>query len=197
MTQPAMQHLTADELDALVGGLSSPRALSHVATCPLCDEMVALDRRVVALLGGLPAIEPAAGFADRVMARVTIADGVIKVVTAPTRTPREVAAKRRILGLSLVGGTAVAAGFAWAVTHPASATGWSGAAVGGVGESLWLSVQALAANTAEQPWFGTVREALTTPLRALPYVVGGAGLYAIGLTGLSRLLAEPATDAGW
>ena len=34
-------------------------------------------------------------------------------------------------------------------------------------------------------------------LRALPYVVGGAGLYAIGLTGLSRLLAEPATDAGW
>ena len=61
-------------------------------------------------------------------------------------------------------------------------------------QGCWMQ---LAANTAERPWFGSVRDAVTTPLRALPYVVGGAGLYAIGLTGLSRLLAEPATDAGW
>ncbi len=194
MTQPTTEHLSADELDALIGGVALPRALSHTATCPPCHEMVVLDRQLVALLGAMQPIAPSESFPDRVMARVVVRPA--GVLAPATRSPREVAARRRILGLSLAGSGAIAAGFAWAATDPAAALGWSGAAMGGVAR-LWLSLQAVVANTAEQPWFGAVRDTLATPMRALPFLVGGAGLYAITLAGLGRLLAEPANDARW
>lgn len=193
MTDTASQHLTADELDALIGGKATPRALSHTATCPLCHEMVVLDRQVVALLGALSPIEPMTGFEDRVMARVAIRAPSLVVM----RSPREIAARRRVVGLGLVGSGAVAAGFAWAAADPIAAHGFSGAAVGGMADSLWLSVQALVANTAEQPWFNTVRDSIASPVRALPILAAAAGAYAIALAGLGRLLAEPAADAGW
>ena len=195
MTQPTTEHLSADELDALIGGVALARALSHTATCPPCREMLVLDRQLVALLGAMPPIEPMAGFPDRVMARVVMKP--MAVLAPAQRSPREVAARRRVLGFSVLGSSAIAAGFAWAVTDPTAAHGWSGAAMGGVTSSLWLSLQAVVANTAEQPWFGAVRSALATPMRALPFLVGGAGLYAITLAGLGRLVAEPATDANW
>ena len=50
---------------------------------------------------------------------------------------------------------------------------------------------------AEQPWFNSARDLVATPARALPLVAGIAGVYAAALIGLRRLLAEPATDAGW
>ena len=55
----------------------------------------------------------------------------------------------------------------------------------------------MAANAVEQPWFGAVRDTLTTPSRALPVAAAVAGVYAAALLGFRRLLAEPATDAGW
>ena len=60
-----------------------------------------------------------------------------------------------------------------------------------------VSLQALAANAAEQPWFDGARDLFATPARALPLAAGVAGVYAAALLGLRRLLAEPATDAGW
>jgi hypothetical protein len=195
MTDTSTQHLTADELDALIGGIGAPRALSHTATCAVCRELVILDRQVVALLGSLPAIDAPAGFEDRVMARITI--GAQAPALAPIRSPREVAARRRVLGLTMAGSSAVAAGFVWAAADPSAAHGWSGAALSGLADSLWLSVQTVVANTAEQPWFGAVRDTVATPVRALPYLLGAAGAYALALAGLGRLLAEPATDAGW
>ncbi len=169
--------------------------MSHTATCILCRELVILDRQLVALLGELPPVDVPSGFEDRVMARVTI--GAPTPVLAPVRSPREVAARRRVLGLTMAGSSAVAAGFVWAAADPTAAHGWSGVALSGLVDSLWLSVQTVVANTAEQPWFGAVRDTVATPVRALPYLLGAAGAYALALAGLGRLLAEPAADAGW
>lgn len=195
MTQASTTHLTADELDALLAGIGTTRAESHTATCRLCHEMVRLDRQVVAALGALPPVTLPirSDFEDRVMARVDLRSAPV----VATVTPRAVAARRRFLGLTLAGGAAVAAGFAWAAVDPDRANGLSGAALGGMADSLWLSLQTMVANTAEQPWFTTVRNALATPAQALPFVIVGAGAYAAALAGLGRLLAEPATDAGW
>ncbi len=197
MTQASTTHLTADELDALLQGIATMRAQSHTATCRLCAEMVRLDRQVIAALGAFPPVTlPMRGdFEDRVMARVDLRSA--PVVQPVATTPRAVAARRRFLGLTLTAGTAVAAGFAWAALDPDRANGLSGAALGGMADTLWLSLQTMVANTAEQPWFTAVRGALSTPAQALPFVIVGAGAYAAALAGLGRLLAEPATDAGW
>jgi hypothetical protein len=66
-----------------------------------------------------------------------------------------------------------------------------------VSQSLWLSLQALSANAAEQPWFVPVRDTLATPARAVPALIGVAGVYLALLLGLRRLLTRPATDAGF
>lgn len=197
MTQASTTHLSADELDALLEGIGSMQAQSHTATCRLCAEMVRLDRQVIAALGSLPrvTVPMRSDFEDRVMARVDLR--AAPMTPPAVVTPRAVAARRRFLGLTLAGGTAVAAGFAWAALDPDRANGLSGAALGGVADSLWLSLQTMVANTAEQPWFTAVRDTFVTPSRALPFVIVGAGAYAAALTGLGRLLAEPATDAGW
>jgi hypothetical protein len=197
MTQDLTTHLSADELDALLEGTGTARSLFHGETCALCREMVRLDRQVIAALGSFPpiALPMRSDFEDQVMARIDLR--AAPVALAESVTPRAVAARRRFIGLVLAGGTAVAAGFAWAALDPAAANGLSGAALGGVGDSLWLSLQTMVANTAEQPWFAVARDTLASPARALPFVVAGAGLYAAALAGLGRLLAEPATDAGW
>ena len=195
MSDPSVIHLTADELDALLVGADSPRAMSHLATCPSCHAMRELDAQLVTALGTLPSWEPAAGFPDRVMARVSIRPKLIELPHA--RSPRERSAHWRVVVASVAGGGALAAALAWAVAHPSAALGWSAPTVADAGQSLWITWQAIAANTAEQPWFSGARDALATPARAFPVLVGALGAYAVALVGLRRLLTEPATDAGW
>jgi len=195
MNDPIQPHLTADELDALLVGTGSTRAMSHLATCPSCFALRELDARLVSGLESLPMWEPAAGFPDRVMAQVSIRPAA--TAASNLLTVRERSARRRGLVASVVGGGALAAGFAWAVAHPTTALGWTAPTLAGAGETLWVTLQAVAANAAEQPWFGSVRDALATPTRAFPVLVGVLGSYALALVGLRRLLAEPATDAGW
>lgn len=194
MSDASLNHLTADELDALLVGAESPRAMSHLATCPSCVAMRELDVRLVTVLGGLPTWEPSADFPERVMARVQIRP----VLAALPRvvTPRERSARRRVVVASVATGGALAAALVWAAANPAIALGWTAPTVADAGQSLWITLQTIAANTAEQPWFGGVRDALATPTRAFPVLVGGLGAYALALVGLRRLLTEPATDAG-
>ena len=188
-------HLTADELDGLLDGNTVDRALSHLGTCILCRTMVELDQRVVVALRALPAFDPPTGFADRVMHRVAIRRPLVEAIVVAS--PRERAARRRVAIAALVASGTVAAGFAWAAANPTEAFNWSSPALQGVGQTLWASIQAVAANAAEQPWFGGVRDTLASPARALPAVAIVASLYAAALIGLRRLLAEPAADAGW
>jgi hypothetical protein len=192
MSDPSPNHLTEDELDALLLGAGSPRAMSHLATCTSCAAMRALDTRLVTALGTLPMWEPAAGFSNRVMARVSI-HPVVVAQPLPL-TARERSARRRVVVASLAAGSALAAGFVWAVAHPAAAAfGWSTPALADAGQSLWVTLQSVA----EQPWLNSIRGTLTTPARAFPVLVGALGAYALALVGLSRLLTEPATDARW
>lgn len=195
MSHSPVEHLSADELDALMIGATPARAMSHLATCPECQTMRELDARLVAALSALPTYEPSTVFGDRVMAKVSLLPAT--TVVARPRTAREQSARRRVfVGAALTTG-AVAAGFAWAIAHPGAALGFANPALADAGQGIWDTVQTIAANAVEQPWFGTVRETLATPSRAFPLLVGLAGAYALALTGLRRLLAEPATDAGW
>jgi hypothetical protein len=157
--------------------------------------MVALDRRVVAALSALPFLEPAPGFEDRVMAGVTRMRPIGEA--AVQWTPRELAARRRVIGTTLVAGGAVAAGFAWAAGHPTDALGWAGPAIQEAGNGLWPSIQSWAVHASEQPWFGTLRDALAAPARTLPMLGLAALAYAAVLTGLRRVMTEPAAHASW
>ncbi len=191
----ALDHLTADELDALHTGGASERATSHLATCTDCRSMFALDTALVAGLRTLPTWEPSAGFIERVMTELDLAAPVAQVA-APS-TDRAIAARKRVLIGGLVTTGIVAGGFAWAAANPGAALGFAVPALQDVGQTLWLSLQALTANTVEQPWFGAVRDTLASPGRALPLLAAAAGAYTVVLLGLRRLLTRPATDAGW
>ena len=195
MSTHEMHHLTADELDAILDGAGSPRAITHVTDCTMCYTLVQLDQQVVGALAGLPALDPPAGFDSRVMARVTVRAPVVHggvVITARARD-----ARRRVAVGALVVGSAVAGGFAWAAANPADALAWANPALSGIGQTAWTSLQAIAANATEQPWFNSARDLVTTPARALPIVAAVAGVYAAALVGLRRLLVEPAANAGW
>lgn len=194
MNDELLDHLTADELDGLADGSASPRAMSHVATCATCAELLEQDTRLIAMLGRLPSWEPRAEFSDRVMAQVQLRPAVADLPWI--RSDRERRARRRVAVASVAVGGAFAAGLAWAAAHPAAALGWSAPTVADAGQSLWVTLQTVAANAAEQPWFGGLRDALATPTRAFPVLVGMLGAYAVALTGFRRLLTEPATDAG-
>ncbi len=191
MSTPEPHHLTADELDAILDGTAIERASVHVADCTVCRTMVDLDRRVVDALALLPMVDPAPGFAPRVMSRISIHPAPIEV------TVRARSARRRVAAGSVVVGVAVAGGFAWAASHPAQALAWAEPALQGIGQTLWTSLQAAAANMVEQPWFDGTRDLLAAPARAIPVIGAAAALYAAALIGLRRLLAEPVADARW
>lgn len=190
------QHLTTDQLDAFLTENRAPEAVSHLATCAACTEMVARDARVVAMLAALPYFDAAPGFAERVLGGVTARAAA--VAPAPVfSTPRAAAARKRALGALVLAGGGITAGLIWASANPADALSWSAPALRDTGHALWVSLQTVVANATEQTWFSSVRDAMATPTRALLFVGIAAGAYAVALLGLRRLMTEPATDAGW
>lgn len=198
MTASPLTHLTADELDALHEGQRLLRATSHLETCPDCRALLASDASLIAALGALPTWDPSPEFLTKVMSRIE--RPVLRPVTAAVPgvpTPRERSARRRVVVASLLTSGLVTAGFAWAFIDPDQAIGLVQPLFQQLTGTLWTSVQAFSANTVEQPWFTTFRDALATPTRAVPVLAGAAGLYAVALLGLRRLLTRPAADAGW
>lgn len=191
MNAPEPHHLTADELDAILDGTNIDRASTHVAECTICRTLVDLDRQVVDALALISPVDPAPGFAPRVMARVSIHAPPVEV------TVRAQSAKRRVAVGAVLVGAAVTGGFAWAASHPSQALAWADPALQGIGQTLWTSLQAAAANMVEQPWFDGTRDLLAAPTRAIPIIGAAAALYAAALVGLRRLLAEPVPDARW
>jgi hypothetical protein len=193
----AQHHLTADELDALHEGGELPRAASHFATCDDCREMVDLDIRLLAMLTALPQFDPSPDFIPRVMAELQPGFARQLAPVIGTETLRARSARRRVLIGGAVTGGLVTAGFVWAFANPTAASEFALPAVQEVGNSLWVSLQGLAANAIEQPWFSGVRDAVASPIRAVPLLVAAAAAYTVALLGLRRLLTRPATDAAW
>jgi hypothetical protein len=197
MSTQTPQHLTADELDALLGGAAPERATSHIATCSTCLTMVMLDQQVVAALGTLPTLEPAPGFGDRVMARVAVHQRPLDAAPSVAATPRAVAARRRAMVAGAVAGGAQVAGFAWLAAHPAELLRVAGPVLRDNANSLWLSVQQAASNVTTRPWYGSARNLLATPARAFPVIGAIAAAYALALSGLRRVMTEPVPHARW
>lgn len=197
MTPDILAHLSADELDALHDGTSMLRATSHIVTCPQCAELLESDRRVLALLATLPTWDASPQLASRVIAGLRPSPELVPTTTPLPAPDRTIAARRRVVVGGIFTGGLVAAGFAWAAFNPVAAQGFAGPLVQEITQTLWLSVQAIMANTVEQPWFGTVRDALASPARAVPLLaVAGLG-YAVVLAGFRKLLSRSATHVSW
>jgi hypothetical protein len=197
MTASPLTHLTADELDALHEGQRLLRATSHLETCADCRALLASDTALIAALEALPTWDPSSEFLTKVMSQIERPVLRPTVAAAGVPTPRERSARRRVVVASLLTSGLVTAGFAWAFVDPDTAIGLVQPAFQQITGSLWTSLQAMSANTVEQPWFTMFRDALATPTRAVPVLVAAAGLYAVALLGLRRLLTRPAADAGW
>jgi hypothetical protein len=192
-------HLTADELDALHAQRCPESIASHLATCADCASLVERDRQLISALAALPQFTVPVGFSDRVMAQMAIAPalGAVAAADGVVATPRARAARRRAVGAAILATGAVGAACVWAGGHSTEALRWSAPAVQDAGHSLWLSLQTVVVNATGQPWFSSLRDTLATPVRALAVLAGVAGVYALGLLGLRRLLTEPATHASW
>jgi hypothetical protein len=187
-------HLTTDELDTFLEDHPTARATSHIATCAECRAMVALDREVVLHLGALPEHVPSYGFADGVMARVTVGRAVSAPVAVPG-TSRAAAARRRVVVAGGLTGAAVAGAFGWAILNPADALGFASPALQQGGHALWAGMQVGLSSAVDQPILAWVAEMVAAPMRTIPVLVAAAGVYAAALTGMRHLLTEPAPHA--
>jgi hypothetical protein len=72
MTPQPAQHLTSEEIELWAQGLLGAARAMHLADCSLCLAEAERERKLVLTLAQLPRFAPAAGFTDRVMARVRI-----------------------------------------------------------------------------------------------------------------------------
>jgi len=110
MTQAPGPHLSPDDVENWLSGTLDAERTRHLDLCPECFDRAQVEREIVELLSALPVVAPSAGFADRVMASVTIADpfalrslGTLRQRIFATRRSIAIAA---ILALIVVGSMA-------------------------------------------------------------------------------------------
>lgn len=156
-------HLDDERAQLLVEGLLPAAALAeagaHLAGCPACRDLVASYRALAEALGGLPSVEPPAGFTAGVLIRI--------------ESRERAAAWERRLALAILGAaTAAAATFlaaggqgSWAPTL----SGWSSALA-----------QATTALRIGADVAGPVLGALRVPIAALCAALGLPLLLALG-----------------
>lgn len=182
-------HLSADDLDAFLTDSASPEALQHVAFCDDCRATVHADRALIAALHGLPTLMPREGFADRVMARVSLAMPAPLVVPLPW--PRRLLKDRRAMATAAATLVAMGASAAWSAANRELLDGWIQFVSTQGTEWLWGSLQAAAAALAEQPWYAPVRDLLLSPVRTAAVTATGLMAWAGGIFALRRLVALP------
>ena len=193
MTPVPGSHLTPDDFDAWLASALAPAAQEHLARCPACKERAEMEREIVAMLGALPRLGPAPGFADRVMARVA--------VPLPAPVPSLERIRHRIFGsrraaafaasllVLLVG--SMAGSVAWTMAHQETLGAISQWLALQAGQAAWLGVRGLASTFIEQPWFTALRELAAHPGRLGLAAAVAMGVYLVGLLALRRLLALP------
>ncbi len=135
------RHLTADELELATAnfvGLSNAHR-THVEVCPQCAAGI-IDARVVSVaLRSLPVVSPRPGFAERVMAHVTLPLPWHRRAAAAARDR-----KRESAGIAGVLATLAAGAGVWAIQFPdlrpiTVATRIAGEA----GDLLWQATMAI------------------------------------------------------
>ena len=72
MTQVPGPHLSPDDVESWLSGTLDAERTRHLDLCPECFDRAQVEREIVEQLSALPLLLPSAGFADRVMASVTV-----------------------------------------------------------------------------------------------------------------------------
>jgi hypothetical protein len=194
MTPVPGPHLTPDDLDAWLAGALAPTAQAHLQGCLACQERTDTEREIVALLGTLPLMSPAPGFADRVMARVTVPTPVavrsldsLRSRIFASRRHTAVAASLLVVLLGSMAGSVI-----WTLGHQATLTGLADWLTAQAGQAAWFGVRGLASNFIEQPWFAGLRSLAASPGRLGVAFALAVLAYVAGILALRRLLALPA-----
>jgi hypothetical protein len=193
MTPVPGSHLTPDDLDAWLAGALAPAAQEHLAYCPACQERAETEREIVTLLGTLPLLGPAPGFADRVMARVAVPQ---TAAVPPLHTFRHrIFASRRTAALAagllvLLAGS-MAGSIAWTLAHQETLTAVGHWLALQAGQAAWLGLRSVASNVIEQPWFAALKDLAAHPGRLVLAMTLAMLAYLGGILALRRLLALP------
>jgi hypothetical protein len=193
MTRPSGFHLSPEEIDACLAGVSTPESQHHLDQCQTCLELVRAEREIVDLIGTLPPMSPSEGFADRVMAFVVIPDPfAIRSLHAARRrllaTPRSLAFAA---GLALFLLASMAGSIAWSLSHEETLASIGTWVLSQSAQALWLGVRGLASNIIEQPWYEGIRSLVENPTRLALISALGSLMYVGGVFALRRLLAVP------
>lgn len=192
MTPDFGLHLSADELDAWLEATLADDRARHLDLCSECRERAEAERELVQHLLSLQLLSPAAGFADRVMQRVSVpapyAVGSIQPARRFLATRRSVAVAA-VLAVFLMG--SMAASVVWTLGHQATLASIGGWALAQVGQAGWIAVQGVASNLIEQPWYGAARSLVDSPGRVAGAALVSMLAYLAGVFALRRLLALP------
>lgn len=177
MTDLIATHLTPDELDDWLAGTLARTREVHLQGCADCRRLADADRALAHLLGTLPLFSPAAGFGDRVMARVEV-----------RRRARPVAVAAALAaGLLLP----MAASVGWSLAHQETLSQLLQGAGGELGRLTWAMVRSSGATLLAQPWYPWVRGLFESPARLGLVLGANAVAYIGGVMVLRRLLALP------
>lgn len=193
MTRPPGTHLTADEIDSWLSGNLSQEWQQHLDRCQACLERVRVEREIVDQIAALPLMSPATGFAERVMASVSIPDPF--AIRSLQATQRRVFATRRSVALAaslailLLG--SMAGSIAWSLSHQDTLASIGNWLLAQGGQIAWLSLRGVASNLMEQPWYGTARSLLGNPIHLAAGSAVATTVYLVGVLALRRLLALP------
>jgi hypothetical protein len=197
MTRPR-QHLTPDDIDALLRDGADPSLLEHMIDCAECALLMGQQRAVVASLDALPHFSPSEDFADQVMFQVAVPDPfAMRSMATARRRVLETGRSRALaasVAIMLVG--AMAASIIWTSLNRellTSAGTWLG---GEATQWFWVAVRGTFANVTEQPWFDAARRAFGAPVRLAAVSACIMLLYAVGLMALRRLMAFPSPTEG-
>jgi hypothetical protein len=193
MTRPPGTHLSPDEIDSWLSGNLAREWQQHLDECQTCLERVRIEREIVDQIGTLPLMSPAADFADRVMASVSVPDPFS--IRSLQETQRRLFATRRSLAIAasltlLVLGS-MGGSIAWSLANQETIASIGNWLVTAGGQVAWLSLRGVASNLIEQPWYNSLRSLLESPGRLAIGSALATTVYLIGVLALRRLLALP------
>ena len=185
MTRPYEQHLTLDDIDALLEDASYAAAHPHLLGCTACRERIDSEREIVTRLAALPYAAPSPQFAERVMARVTMPAPRAVTVRRSVRPSVRLALAASVVLLAMAGSVL------WSIANRELLSAATSSLGNGALDWAWLTVRGVAANLIEQPWYAGIRGFFGDPIR-LAMISGGITLvYLGGVFALRRLMALP------